>query len=98
MNVSAGVARDRDVCELARFEARELQRFERGKRRESRLMLQAAEALFLNCAFDAARAQQRRTRIAVVGIQAENVHDVDVVFPLGALPVRRISSMLMSTR
>ena len=56
-------------------------------------MLQTAEALLFDRAFDAARAQQRRARIAVIGVQPQNIHDL----PVGALALRRSSSTLMST-
>ena len=89
VEMRARIARDRDVGEIARDEARTPQTRRGGERRKSRLVLQAAEALFLDGAGQVSIDQERGACVAVVGVETENVHTED-----GSIQKRRFSKTI----
>ena len=70
--VRARVAADRDVVEVARREAGVLEAPRRRERREAGDVLEPVEALLLRRRDELAVDDERRCRVAVVGVEAED--------------------------
>ena len=105
VKMRARIAGDRHVRQIARVEAAVLQAVADGGRRESGLVLQPAETLFLHRARQAGAGEERGTGIAVVRVHPENVHGVlglRTRAVTGSTSPRRCrrsrSSLLMSTK